>query len=292
MIEENKSSSGEKTFRNILHTAKKNLLLIIAIVIFATGIGGVLSVIIKPVYTATQKLIFVGSSQVSSSVANDYNAMNLFIGTIVDFCDEEVVVDRANFYYINYLNKRTENLPIDPNYNLNKFLAYYTNGEEAYNPEWEVTQKEILKNNISVIAEMESAEKTKYIFSIQYSDSDRQAAVDKVNLLAFAIDAESNLKKEVQVGESTYLQNIYFEGLNSDITNLGTEKITSSVSVSRILTISIVFGLILAALIVYLKTAFDNAVKTKEELEAITGADVFAFISNKGGKQNEQSRSK
>lgn len=292
MIEANKSGNGESMLRSILHTAKKNVFLIVAIVIIALGLGGVCSVLIKPVYTATQKIIYVGSSQVDSSITNDYNAMKLFVGTIVDFCDEEVVVDRANFYYISYVNKRTESLPNDPSYNLDKFLAYYTNGEEAYDPEWQIgqqdDQKEILKKNISVIAELKTGGVPKYIFSIRYSDLNRQAAIDKVNLLAYAIDAEINLKKEVQVGESTIWQNIYFEGLDSEITNLGTEEVTSSISVARILIISLLVGIIIASLVVYLKTAFDNAVKTKEELETITGASVFAFISNIGGKQNEK----
>lgn len=281
MATENKEALGmANAMRNILHTAKKNLFLILAVVLLVTALGGVYSYLVKPVYTATQKLVYVGENDNSDSVVNDYNTMNIFVGTIIDFCDEEVVIDRANAYYINYENEKAK--PGNENYSVEDFIDQLK--AEAIDPDLSIERedKEIVKRNISVVSEIEDKENLKYIFTIKYSDPNKQAAQDKVKILVYAINKESNDTEKITIGNVTYTQNKYFEGLTSHITDLGTEGVTSSVSKPRIIIVSFVLGVMLAALVVYVKYMLDNGIKTKEDLEKITGAPVFAYIDNKG----------
>ena len=103
---EEKMMTEETTFSlaELYSAIRRYLVLIIAIVVASVAIGFVYVKTAKPDYTATEKVAYKAQNELQSTTQNNINAMNAFIGTVVDFCDEEVVVDRANFYYSRYLN--------------------------------------------------------------------------------------------------------------------------------------------------------------------------------------------
>lgn len=273
--------SGMKMLKNIVFTAKRNIWLILAVLILAMGLGGIYSYFAKPVYTATQKLVYVGTSS-ADNVVSDYNAMNIFVGTVVDFCDEEVVLDRASFYYHKYLNEKINE---GEDYTVKQFWEIHrvlNNIQYSYDKIPET--KLIHKKNISIVSEIKKGETPKFIFTLKYRDADPQAAKDKVFFIVKSINEECDVKVTVETGSGQIMVNKYFYGLKTQVTDLGTENVTSSISKGRILIISALVGCIIAALLVYLKTIMDNAVRSKEDLEEMTGVPVFSFLDNKGGK--------
>lgn len=275
------SESGTKILKNIVFTAKRNIWLILAVIILVTGLGGVYSYFAKPVYTATQKLVYVGTSS-ANNVITDYNAMNIFVGTIVDFCDEEVVLDRACFYYHGYLNKKMEE---GEDYTVRDYWeGHIVLNNIQYSYDQIPETKLIYKKNISIVSEIKKGETPKFIFTLKYRDGDPVAAKEKVYFIVKAINEESNAKVTIDNGVVQTTVNKYFYGLKTQVTDLGTENVTSNMSTVRTLIIAVLLGVIIATLVVYLKTIMNNAVKSKDDLEEITGVPVFAFIDNKGGK--------
>ena len=113
MDQQNVQSTGaEKNgFQELLYVLKKNILLILIITVVATAIGGVFAIFRKPDYIAEEQVLYrMGDG---SDVASDINTMNAYKDTIMDFCDNGVVVDRANFYFYNY---------VKDGYELDKFI--------------------------------------------------------------------------------------------------------------------------------------------------------------------------
>ncbi len=60
------------------------------------------------------------------------------------------------------------------------------------------------------------------------------------------------------------------------------DRVSVSVDIStrNIILISVLLGVVLAALVVFVKYALDNTVKDRETLENITGSAVIAYIED------------
>lgn len=271
----NTESIGENFLHSIIRAVRKFWILIIAVVVAAVAVGGVVAVTKTPKYTVNETVVYKAQNIHSDSTVNNINAMNAFLGTIVDFCDEEVVVDRANYYYAMYLNEKAK---AGENYTVDDYVETVKQND-TYKYE-EINKHRIFAENIEVTSSEADEDGTKFSFVIKYTDLSKDAAKDKVKILILAADMES---KETVVVDNVS-QNKYFAGINSEFLDYGTGSITSDVSVPKILIISFVIGLIAAFVVVYLLNMLDNTVKTKGELQEITGVDTLAFISEHGGK--------
>lgn len=271
----NTESIGENFLHSIIRAVRKFWILIIAVVVAAVAVGGVIAVTKTPKYTVYETVVYKAQNIHSDSTVNNINAMNAFLGTIVDFCDEEVVVDRANYYYAMYLNEKAK---AGENYTVDDYVETVKQND-TYKYE-EINKHRIFASNIEVVSSEADEDGTKFSFVINYTDLSKDAAKDKVKILILAADMES---KETVVVDNVS-QNKYFAGINSEFLDYGTGSITSDVSIPKILIISFVIGLIAAFVVVYLLNMLDNTVKTKGELQEITGVDTLAFISEHGGK--------
>jgi uncharacterized protein involved in exopolysaccharide biosynthesis len=109
-MEEKNKTTEETTFSLVefYRATKRYIVLMLAIVVAALAVGFIYANTVKPDYTATEKVAYKAQNELQSTTQNNINAMNAFIGTIVDFCDEGVVVDRANYYYSRYLNAKLD----------------------------------------------------------------------------------------------------------------------------------------------------------------------------------------
>lgn len=99
---ENENVVSVESVKRLLRVFKRNILLIIATIIAVTAIGAVYSYRRPYVYSACEMAVFKGKYS-DSVVLNDYTITNYYIDTFIDFCDEQCVVDRANYYYAEYL---------------------------------------------------------------------------------------------------------------------------------------------------------------------------------------------
>ena len=261
----------------ILHAIKRNVWMIILVTVLALAVGfGYISVV-KPNYTATEKVAYKATNELQSTTQNNINAMNAFIGTIVDFCDEGVVIDRANFYYNGYLNeKRNEG----EDYTVQDYIDGIK-AKDTYDGT-QVPGKFINASSIEVVSEVAEEDASKFFFYVSYTDPNSVAAVDKVKILVLAFDLETR----EQIIVDNKVEGKYFSGIISEIVDLDTigGAAVSDMSKPRILILAFVAGIVISLLFVYIKVASDKSLTEKETLEEIVGADLLAYID----KQEEK----
>jgi phosphoglycolate phosphatase-like HAD superfamily hydrolase len=77
----------------------------------------------------------------------------------------------------------------------------------------------------------------------------------------------------------------YFDGIKIEIISLGSSGVSSDVSKTKITVIGFMVGVVMAAVIVYVLSAMDSSIKSKEELEEISGTNLLAYIQYQGGKK-------
>ncbi len=254
--------------RNALFAIKRNVLLILAVIILFTAGGIIYSSTVKPEYTASVKVRYIVDDNTGSTV-EDINAMRAYIDTVVDFVDEGVVIDRANYYYTKWSNDQKTDFDIE-DVELN-YASTYDRKETNEKIEW----IEIKKNKISVVTST-ADNYTRFFFSIRYTDPNKEAAIEKAQILALAFKNE--LQSKTDSGEF-----VYFNKLEIDVEGKGIEYVSSNVSKGKIIFTAILLGVAAAAVVVYIKTVLDNTVKSKEELEEITETKLLSMLGEQGG---------
>ncbi len=88
-------------FQQVFTIIKRNILLLLITVVVVTAIGWVYASLRTPNYIAEAQVLYsMGDGQ---DVTNDVNTTHAYKETVMDFCDNGVVIDRANFYYQSYV---------------------------------------------------------------------------------------------------------------------------------------------------------------------------------------------
>ena len=216
MMEENKVQQNQDGFiRRVLFVLKRNLILILAVIFIVTGCGVGFSYIRNPEYTAIMRVSF--SVEGDNSVTIGENIQ--YINTIVDFADEGVVVDRANAYYIKWVDGYKKD-----GKSVEKFCQDYmefgigiTNDiYDDYDAEETLSADRFIYASSIVTLTKQNEDTTNWIFQIGYSDSNSQDALEKAYILVLAFE------HELEGGD-------YFVGdkisLKINITNLGFDGI-------------------------------------------------------------------
>lgn len=266
IIEEN----GNTLVRDILFVLKRNIILILAVVILFAAGGVGYTFIMEPSYTASYRVIFQAQTSSSASITQNINAMRAYIDTAVDFCDEGVVIDRANYYYENWKDEKFGGV----------YFTDYLDGldnNDKYSADFITPAVNYDKSKIKVETK-EDGGSTQFVFSIKYTDSNQDVAKEKAGLLTYAFAKEIN-QTDGETGK-------YFGNLELVIQNRGFEGVVSNVSKVKTVLVATVIGAIVAVVIVYIKVLLDNTFKSKDELEAVTGTPVFANIDFVGGNGN------
>ena len=265
--EEKKGTSVSNSIRNFIDTLKKRFVIVLAIIVVAFGAGVGVSYIRKPNYVASRDVTITVNQ---ASVKDEVNIMIGIVDTVADFCIQGNVVDRANFYYVKYLNS-------------GKTINEYCKELEMHDPysfdNSRVDDRKIFKQNISVDTST-TDNSTDFYFIVKYTDPDPDDAADKVRLIVQALNYEINEK----VVENGVEVDKYFPNTKVEIHDLDHEgEPTPDVSKTKIIVIATVAGVVLALLVIYLISVLDNTVKTKEDLENITGVKILANVSKIGG---------
>ncbi len=277
----------DSLIRRILFAIKKNLIMILIIVIVATSLGLGYAYIKKPNYTASIRVNF----NVDGNTTATINEMRLYIDTIVDFCGQGVVVDRANAYYLEWIEnyqeiyyeqeKTIEDFYKDfalPKIDDNSYNEIF-NKYERPNSNAQGTLKDenfLSVGAISTKTAKSEQDATNWVYAVNYTDANQSDAFEKVHILVLAYKHE--LYWDSNLGANGLEQ--YFTGMYVNIDSLGVDGVESDVSKTRIAIMSFLLGVVLAFFVVYIKSLFDNTVKDKEELEILTGIEILGCINN------------
>lgn len=279
---EQKINEGKITLSEILNVIRKNIILILVIVFLAT-IGGVVYANAKaPDYTARELVFYKAYNEEDNETINNINTMQSYIDTVVDFCNEGVVLDRANYYYNEFINQQSSGNGTSQVLNLEEFIKdvgkvgyEYDNGENN-------TSSENYYNasNISLVTNKayEKSENLAFSFSICYTEGDRLTAYNKARILVIAF-------KDECVALDDKGERKYFNGVRVEIIDEGLQAITSNVSKNKIILLSLFFGAIGAFAVVTVKNLLDNTIKTKEDLATVSGFPVLTAIDFKEGER-------
>lgn len=280
MEEQIREEGAGIAIKNILFALKRYLALVIAVIVLCTALGIGYSFIKKPNYTATEEVTYLASDEKGKydNTATSINIMRSYFNTVVDFCDEGVVVERANYYYIQFKNVSSK----DPTYTVDDFIYEVENGnynyDENMSTETDIYDPYIVKGGVSFSAKVESTDQDKYAFSISYTDPNRVEAQNKARIYVEAFKQELKTTAGINGGK-------YFDGIKIEIISLGSSGVSSDVSKTKITVIGFMVGVVIAAVIVYVLSALDSSIKSKEELEEISGTNLLAYIQYQGGKK-------
>lgn len=129
-MEKNNSVSDKNTISGIFGALRKNwLLIVISLVVFAIA-GGIYLSLQKPIYTAKNKAFYTAHNIVvdNDNSAEHVNAARVYIDTVVDFCNEENTVKRADYYYGRYLAEKE----LNPDLTVEQFLQTLNQEKKTY----------------------------------------------------------------------------------------------------------------------------------------------------------------
>ena len=320
MEEQRINDNGGGFIREALYVLRRNLILMLAVVLIVTAVGIVFANVRKPNYTASVKISFqaeiVDKTNPSSQTTYDINAMRAYIDTVVDFADEGVVVDRANYYYTRYLDEKAKGIKLsefiysyfeqskdengdlmyeqkkddkgnlmvygngDPIYDLTKpimELKYNVDKFAPYNEYIPVDDVYFTSGGIGVSTTV-TDNATQFVFSVRYADKNTTVAREKAEILALAFSRE--ICSEAPNGYK------YFSDLDISVKSLGYEGTSIDINKVMIIVIAFILGVFLAIAVAYIKNLLDNTVKSKEDLERLTGVKVLTAINYQGGDRH------
>ena len=103
-MEKNTQENNSYLLKDAWFLLKRNFVLILCSIILVTGLGTVYSFFKKPTYTASVKVRYMLTGV--DGTYEDVTSMMAFVDTVVDFVDEGVVLDRASYYYKNWIEEK------------------------------------------------------------------------------------------------------------------------------------------------------------------------------------------
>lgn len=288
--------------KDLLYILKKKIILLLVIVVAVTAVGVVYGKMQKPKYTATQLVVLRAEDETvdPTNTTDNISAMIAYVDTVVAFCKSGVVIDRANYHYNEYLKRTTSQDGKEPQFvddadgkAIDKYIKWSDmHREEYYDWKEQFIDKQTGEDKYTGVelgvkyysagnVATEQGEKTingtsQFNFTVSYTDDFRQDAIDKVKILVHALRLES-------VELDSNFQRKYFYGVEVEIQDKELKGVSSSVSFSKTVIMFLAIGVVLGLVAVYLSHFLDNTIKTKEELERVSGVGVMSVIEYLGG---------
>lgn len=247
---------GNFSFSQLVAVLKKWLWLIVAIIIVFGALGFGYSKVKKPVYTASQVINY--TAHVDGN-PDDYpaniNAMRRYVYTVVDFCDEGIVLDCANDIYQDYLGS---GLTVDEYITTFSGIANVSETDNVYFTKSMISAKELANFEEEVPS---------FVINLSLKGPSVDVARAKLRILSLAIGIEA---KDAFGGVTTYLTETVDK--SADIT------CTASTSTRKNVMVFMILGAIVSLFAVYLICVFDRTVKDKDTFEEITQSNLIAYI--------------
>nr|MBO4517399.1 hypothetical protein [Clostridia bacterium] len=285
----NGEKKGGISLAEILHVLRSHILLILIItLLFAAG-GFLYARNKKPVYTASVPVLF--SVQVSADGEFDrvssVNYMRKYMNTAAGICEKGIVLDRANVYYYFYQERYKKNGKTIDEFMTDIKSVYNQSVKENREeiPGFEVNETLLNKyrnkwfnqNNIVVgYTASESDEELVIKFSLSVKDANATVAREMAYIYTIASDFSLNYVLNFS-DASTVITTAGLINLVRDSRGIG---VSSNASTKKPIIIAAVLGLVISLAVIYVIYVIDNTVKSKEQLEALSGANVIAYIED------------
>ena len=247
---------GSVSLAQLVAVFKKWVWLMVVITLFMGALGFGYSKIKKPVYTAKQVINYIArvNNRPDDTSAN-INAMRRYVYSVVDFCDEGVVLDCADKIYSDYLNS---GLTID------EYISDFDSTEGLADS----TVKYFYQKNITAqeLANFEE-EIPSFVINLSIKGASSSEVKVKLRVLALAISIEA---KDAFGGVTTYLTETVDK--TADI------QVSKNTSTKKLLAIFLILGIMISLFVVYLIFVLDRTIKDKDTFEEITESNLIAYI--------------
>ncbi len=303
-----KRETTEKTvsIHDIFRVLKANIFVIIIITLITTFAGSIFALTKKPTYTATQNINYMAlagkqdngkpmineNGNLVTNIKVSISAMRAYVDTVVDFCDEGVVLDKANELYAVYTEYAKQGKAVDDfismfkNIDTEYNLSEHEDGLEKYinyriNLPNDTLGDEIaslyIPDNFPKVFDAEDItaktnrnkydESSSFVFSLSIKGETPNVVKEKLRILALAL----KIKSYEAFGGVTTL-------INETISGSSQIKVSSDFSVVKTIIIFAIAGFALSLLAVYLITVMKNTVTSREELERLTNTNVLTCV--------------
>ncbi|MCQ2386894.1 MAG: hypothetical protein MJ066_00365 [Clostridia bacterium] len=282
-MEENIKNGGGLSIGTIWFLIKKYFLLMVVIVVLSAGTGYMIARMRTPEYTISETVNFKtmnGETNTSSAI----NVQFAYAQTVIDFCKTGKVMDRANFYYNEYLNSNYTNVD-DYIKSVNDRLTDYVNPingyliEKCVDSEYSVEKLEgAVKyfNSGNVSSTTVDSKNTQTTFKITIKktakenlDEDYEDIKARIKIYVMACDIEA--------------RDSFGDG-NSYIIPINLDRMYSNISKRQTTMYAGIIGVVLAVAVVFILYLLDTTIKDSETLVKITGTNVLAFIADQEEK--------
>ncbi len=211
--------------------ARKWFIILLVTLLFAGVSVGYSVAKIKPIYTASTSVVLKMTISDSGNVSTNTNNATLAkknLPTVKECIESKKAASKANEYY-NQINEKTGD-------NISKGAISVKHGD------------------------------TSMIFTLSYSDLDKQSAVEKLS--AVIETAPSILVNEIEAG-------------SVDLVPVQNEfSVYSSSRKATVIVIGTILGLMVGVVAVLIICVLDNKIRNREELEELTGSNVIAYIQS------------
>ena len=283
----NETKTGGISLAEILYVLRSHILLIVIITLLCTAGGFLYAKTKKPVYTASVPVQFevqinavdeAGNPMSTVDQVSSTNYLFAYLDTAVGVCKSGDVLDRANVYY---------NFYVESGKNIDEFIsdikAAYTDTVKENRSEisgYEVTEELMTAyrdkwltvfNTGTTYSSSKNSADTVIYFRLWVKDLNAVYAKAFARIYAFAADISMN--KVLNFGNTTSGL-IDLAGASSGV------SVSSDTSAKKTVIIAFALGLIVSLAAVYFIYLIDNTVKSKEQLEALSGANVIAYIED------------
>ena len=266
-MEQNKKDNGI-SLGDIIRVIKKNIILLAIITVTITLIGGVYAFTRPAQYKATSRVLIAANEQSKSSEAIDSTDSLRFTQTYAETVkeSEKIINDTIN----NYNNLE---------YTFTKDGKTYENIIPATVFKIKLEENKIgsinyISSRISTNASTES-----YAITISFTHDDADFAVLIVNLLT------ENSKKEFEYEDESNLG--AFSNFKIKVMPLKSAQGASYAGVNKKLYLIIAFlaGIVLSAVVIFIKEFMSNKFRTSSDVEAMTGElPIGLFFDEKNNK--------
>ena len=283
MEQKNEIQFGE-LLRRIGISLKKNWLLMVIVIVIALSAGLGVALLRKPTYTAYEQANY--KAQISDTPQlNDYTITLAYLDTFTDFCKQDCVVKRANYYYEEFIKANGSLSSVDEYIDSiraevvnDKGKSVPTYSGDTYQGEYD-GERYIKSSDVTIYSSTDKDADISFGYVIGCKDIKREQSIIKVKLYTLAIDAEVK-EKDAQTNEYKYF------GIKIDFDDYGLiGNPVVDISRTKIVMVAGIIGIVASLICVYLSYILNRTVREKEELEMLTGVSVLAFIAdNEGGK--------
>lgn len=248
-------------FGEILHRFRQNIILIILIIALSICAGWGYTKLQKPIYTSSEETNYVAYYKNDpDDIQKSITIMRAYVHTMVDLCTTGVVLDKAEFYYNQFINS---NMDFDEFINKTKAGEY----ESLYDAKNPAERKYFKADSVSATLKEYTEDFDSFHIIITCKNYSPTVVKQMVRVFAVAIDS---------IGKD------FFTDITSRVYEMTTSvkylSVRSDTSLTKNLLVFFGIGVILSALVVYIKTLLDNTITDKEDAELLTGINVLAYI--------------